>query len=175
MPAKLKTYIAGYDAAAELYITAIPEASASLQQQAHEIFSAIRDVLNSKNARIFQERVFAIQPATETISQIRSKVYGDIDDSVAPTLLTCKQGAAGPIAGVQVHAIICDDDLEVITVDQKNCGRIVRLPDRKYLALSGITANKVRLMLEKAESAIKQFGGDFLMVPRTWMRLEHFL
>ncbi len=188
--------------ATEIYISAVPAESASAQNQAQEIFSGISDILRSKKAYILAERVFATQSAMEILSRARSQAYADLDDGVAPSLLVAKEGLFGPVAGVQVHAISSDSRLEVISLDQTACGRILRVSgrdpalreSRAYLTLSNISADTLRsswlhstspqspqateqaqLMMEKAESALKQFGADFLSVPRTWMWLKDIL
>ncbi len=188
--------------ATEIYISAVPAESASAQNQAQEIFSGISDILRSKKAYILAERVFATQSAMEILSRARSQAYADLDDGVAPSLLVAKEGLFGPVAGVQVHAISSDSRLEVISLDQTACGRILHVSgrdpalreSRAYLTLSNISADTLRsswlhstspqspqateqaqLMMEKAESALKQFGADFLSVPRTWMWLKDIL
>ena len=90
---------------AEIYISAVPDSNEPVDVQWQQIFSQIAEQLRSQNARIVQERIFAIQNATEGVCEIRSKAYGDLDDSVAPTILVGKQGSTGPIAGVQVHGV----------------------------------------------------------------------
>jgi enamine deaminase RidA (YjgF/YER057c/UK114 family) len=168
--------------ATELYISAVPGQAAILQDQAREIFSGIRDVLRSKKAFILQERVFSTLSATETIRRARSEAYGELDDGVAPSFLVAAEGAAGPIAGVQVHAISTDNGPQVVNLDQTRCGRILRAPGCTLLTLSSISApqagnntDQARLMMEMGESVLKQFGVDFLAVPRTWMWLKDIL
>lgn len=182
MGVNLDTHSVESPAATEIYVSAIPEENVPLQQQAEQIFSGIQQILISKQAHILQERVFGTQNAMEVLSQVRSRVYGDIDDGVAPSFLVCEEGMSGPFAGVQVHAIISDSKPEVIKLDNVPCGRIVSLPACKYLTLSGITAlqfdsatKQARAMLEMGESALKQFGGDIHSVPRTWMWLGDIL
>jgi enamine deaminase RidA (YjgF/YER057c/UK114 family) len=166
----------------EIYISATPAEAAPLQDQAREIFSGIRDILRSKNAFILQERTFSSLAATETIRQGRSGAYGDLDDGVAPSFLVATEGSSGPIAGVQVHAISTENKPEVIRLDQTGCGRILRTPGCTLLTLSGISApqassntEQAQVMLEMGESVLKQFGVDFLSVPRTWMWLKDIL
>jgi enamine deaminase RidA (YjgF/YER057c/UK114 family) len=168
--------------ATEIYISATPGEDAPLQDQAREIFSGIRDILRSKNAFILQERVFSTLAATETIRHTRSEAYGDLDDGVAPSFLVAAEGSSGPIAGVQVHAISTNNKPEVIRLDQTVCGRILRAPGCTLLTLSGISApqagkntEQAQVMLETGESVLKQFGADFLSVPRTWMWLKDIL
>ena len=169
-------------AATEIYISATPTESASPQSQAEEIFSGISDILRSKKAHIFAERVFAAQSAMEILSRARSKAYADLDDGVTPSFLVAKEGLNGPFAGVQVHAISSDSRPEVISLDQIGCGRILRVPGRAYLTLSNISAPQspqaiaqAQAMMEKADAALKKFGANFLSVPRTWMWLKDIL
>ena len=182
MTANLETRSVESASATEIYISATPGKTAPLQDQAREIFSGIRDVLRSTKAYILQERVFSTLPATETIRQARSEAYGDLDDGVAPSYLVAAEGSSGPIAGVQVHAVITENKPEVINLDQTACGRILRIPGSALLTLSGISVpqaenstEQAQIMLETGESVLKQFGADFLSVPRTWMWLKDIL
>ena len=89
---------------------------------------------------------------------------------------------AGPIAGVQVQAVVCNSRPEVIELDGVCCGRILNVNGQRHLTISGITAPKestaieqAQIMLEKGETILKQFGSDFLAVARTWMWLGDIL
>lgn len=182
MTVVLETRSIGSPVATEIYISARPKESASPHDQAQEIFSAIRGVLHAKNAYILQERIFGTKAATGTASRVRSEIYGSIDDGVAASFLAGKQGMVGPIAGVQVHAVIGESEPEVICIEGKPCGRVFRVPGHTYLTLSSISVPQPASAVEqaeaafaKAESALKQFGADFLSVPRTWMWLGDIL
>lgn len=182
MPANLDTRSVESPAATEIYISATPGENAPLQEQAQEIFSGIRDILRSKKACILQERVFAAQSAMEKVLSVRSKTYVDIDDGVAPSALVGRVGMAGPIAGVQVHAVSCNTKAEVVNLEGTPCGRILRTPGCTYLMLSSVSApqseqaaEQARACLEKAESALRQLGTDFLSVARTWVWLKDIL
>jgi len=190
MTVKLDTRSVESPVATEIYISAVPAESASPQNQAEEIFPGICDILRSKKAYILQERVFAAQSAMEIISRARSQAYGGLDDGVAPSFLVAKEGLLGPIAGVQVHAVSSNNKPEVINLEGNLCGRILRVPGRAYLTLSGISDEQDRqatarlsspksaqaqAMMEKADAALKQFGANFLSVPRTWMWLKDIL
>jgi enamine deaminase RidA (YjgF/YER057c/UK114 family) len=168
--------------ATEIYISATPGQAATLQDQARDIFSGVCDILRSKKAFILQERVFSTLAATETIRRARSEAYGQFDDGVAPSFLVAAEGSTGPIAGVQVHAVSTNNKPEVVSLGQTGCGRILRAPGCTILTLSGISAiqagnntKQARIMMEKGESVLKQFGADFLSVPRTWMWLKDIL
>lgn len=182
MPVNLDIQRIKSPAATEIYITATPGENRLLEDQAQEIFSGIRDTILAQKAHILQERIFGTQSAMEKVLSVRSETYGDIDDGVAPSALCGKEGMCAPIAGVQVHAVICETKPETIVLDGILCGRVIRLPGRAYITLSSICAEtsiqkvgdpaeQAKVMMEKSESVLKQFGADFLSVPRTWMWL----
>jgi enamine deaminase RidA (YjgF/YER057c/UK114 family) len=186
MSANLDTRSLESSAATEIYITATPGGNGPLQDQAKEIFSGIRDILCSKKAHLLQERVFGAQSAMEEVLRIRSEAYADMDDGIAPSALCGKGGMCAPIAGVQVHAISSETKPEALILEGTPCGRILRVPGRTYLTLSNIRADQsihtagdpaeqAKVMMEMSESALKQFGADFLSVPRTWMWLSDIL
>lgn len=166
----------------EIYISATPGEAVQLYDQAREIFSGVSDILRSKNAFILQERIFSTLAATETIRRARSEVYGELHDGVAPSFLVAAEGSTGPIAGVQIHAISTNNKPQVVSLDQTACGRILHAPGCTLLTLSSISApqagnntEQARIMMEMGESVLKQFGADFLSVPRTWMWLKDIL
>jgi enamine deaminase RidA (YjgF/YER057c/UK114 family) len=168
--------------ATEFYVSVTPGPKAPLQDQAREIFSSISDVLRTENANILQERLIGTQAAIEPLCQVRRTVYGDLDDGVAPALLLGKEGSSGPISGVQVHAVRSNGKPETIGLEGNLCGRILRVPGRAYLALSGISdlhsdepAQQAKAMMQKAEAALRRLGADFLAVPRTWIWLKDIL
>jgi enamine deaminase RidA (YjgF/YER057c/UK114 family) len=168
--------------AAEIYLAATPTKDIPVQQQAKKIFLAIRNKLVSENARILQERIFVTEDVMETVRLTRTKSYGHIDDGVSPSFLIAKQGLSSPLAGVQVHAVSSNGDLQVVKLDGSPCGRLLTLPDRMYLTLSAISAHdktgatqQARAMLEKAESTLKKFNADMHSVARTWMWLGDIL
>ena len=182
MTVNIHTHSIESPGATEIYISAAPLETASQQEHAEEIFSGISNILHSKKAHIFQERIFATQDAMEIVTHTRSEAYGKLDDGVAPSLLVGKEGLLGPVAGAQVHAISCDNKPEVVSLNETRCGRILRVPGRAYLSLSSISdpqgkqvATHAQTMMEKAESALIKFGADFLSVPRTWMWLKDIL
>jgi len=170
------------DLASEIYISATPKQNASLQEQARDVYSKIGDVLRSKNACILRERIFTPEKVTQDLLRIRSRAYSDIDDGVAPSVLIGKPEMTGPITAVQVHAICSDSRPEVVCLEGIPTGRILRLPGCTYLTLSSISApqfdkatEQAQAIMEKAESALKQFNSDFFSVARTWMWLGRIL
>lgn len=168
--------------ATEIYVLAKPADSASSQGQIEELFAQIADVLNKENASILQERIYTVEGAVAQVSAARQKAYGKLDDGVASSFLIGSRGRCGLVSGVQVHAVAGSNKPAPIMLDGRPCGRVLKSPGSTYLALSGITGGKsggrakqAGEMLEKSESALKQFGGDFTCVSRTWMWLGDIL
>jgi enamine deaminase RidA (YjgF/YER057c/UK114 family) len=168
--------------AAEIHISAVPKGCASTQSEILELFAGIQKILSREHASILQERIFTVEGALDIVSAARREAYGKMDDGVAPSLLIGTQGRCGAISGVQVHAVTGSTRPEILKLDGKACGRMVKLPGRAYVTLSAISAGKsgsdsqqAMVMLEKGESVLKQLGGDFTCVPRTWMWLGDIL
>lgn len=164
--------------ATEIYILAEPAS----QGQLEELFAQIGDILNKENASILHERIYTVDGAADKVSAARRGAYGKKDDGVAPSILIGSNGQGVLISGVQVHAVAGSNKPEPIMLNGKTCGRVLKSPGLTYLTLSGITggnsggrARQAREMLEKGESALKQFGGDFTCVPRTWLWLGDIL
>ncbi len=182
MPVEMNTRKVQSSSATEIYISAVPRDCAPAQSDIAELFAGVREILSREHASILQERIFTVEEALDVVSAARREAYGEMDDGVAPSLLTGRQGRCGTISGVQVHAAVSPKKPEVVRVDGKACGRMVKVPGRVYVTLSGISASEsgqgaeqARAMLEKAESALKQLGRDFACVPRTWMWLGDIL
>lgn len=77
--------------AAEIYITAVPCCNKEAKKQAEEIFNGIAEILSEKNARIFQERLFATRETMDDICATRRSIYGNLDDTVAHVGWQCRQ------------------------------------------------------------------------------------
>jgi enamine deaminase RidA (YjgF/YER057c/UK114 family) len=166
----------------EIYVTAAPTPGTDVQEQAAELFVGISDFLDSKCARILQERVFATKQAIQIIRPIRAKAYGRFNDEVEPAWLVVPEGVNGQIAGVQMHAIVGEQNLEILYSEGTACGRIIRWNKGGYLTLSSVSVHKAggttqqaRAMFEKAETVLRQAGIDMLSVPRTWIWLDDIL
>jgi enamine deaminase RidA (YjgF/YER057c/UK114 family) len=168
--------------ATEIYISAVPKVCARTQSEIAESFAGIRKLLSSEKANILQERIFITDGAMDTVLAARRQAYGEIDDGVLPSFLSSSIGRLGAMSGVQVHAVAGPKKPEIVKLDGKACGRIMKMPGHTYVALSAITGgNSGKLgeqaikMLENGESILKQLGGDFRCVPRTWMWLGDIL
>jgi len=168
--------------ATEIHISAVPKRTVMTQSQISELFAGIVKILNHEQANILQERIFTVKESVDTVSATRRQAYGRIDDGVSPSLLISRQGRLGAISGVQVHAVASSSKPEVLKLDGKPCGRLLKVPGTSYVTLSGISAREAgqdtkqaRAMFEKGESVLKQLGADFRSVPRTWMWLGDIL
>ena len=166
----------------EIYISATGEKRLPLSQQAEKLFSGVAEILNEHNARIFQERIFTTVGTPQAIRDIRLEQYGDLDDGVEPAWLIISQGANGPIAGVQIHAIAGTEDNQILREGRTPCGRSCKFGDSRLIGISAITAptagdasKQANEMLHKCENVLKQNGTDLRAVPRTWMWLEDIL
>ncbi len=167
------------DIATDVYINASVTPNLTLQEQANELFSGIRRVLESERANILQERVFVTEDALETVRPIRKRIYGGYDDGVEPAWLVVPKGINGQIAGVQVHALTSVEAPKTLHLGDCLCGRIIHSGNIKYLTVSCIRAseagqpiNQMKAMLEKAEAILKQEGFNLHSVPRTWIWLK---
>ena len=182
MTMKINTRTVESNGAKEIYISAAPTKMAPVQDLADETFRAIDDILRSNQARLLQERIFACGDAMELVCDARKAAYRDLDDGVLPSLLICKEGLTGPFAGVQIHAVASETTPEVVRYQGMSVGRTIELPDRHYLALTGISnpglcspEEQTKAMLKTAESVLKRYGADFGSVARTWMWLKDIL
>lgn len=169
--------------AAEFYITATPTAGLPLEKQAQEVFAAIAQLLNSKKARIMQERVFSTYEVASALMAVRAKAYGSLDDGVPPAWLVAPAAAKiGPFSGVVVHAVVSPEKIRKVDLGGKLCGRAMKCGKGEFLAVTGLTApeagysgHQARAMFEKTESILKQAGGDMFSVVRTWLWLGDIL
>ena len=166
----------------ELYISAVPDQNAPLEQQATQSFKAVAETLKAENAHIMQERIFIHDSESTNLSQIRSQAYGQLDDGVPPTILLCGQGLNEPFTSIQIHAVRSEKKPQLIKLNQNPCGRLFKTDGCQYLTLSNISAQdtdsntqQARNMLQKAENALKMLNAEFLNVVRTWMWLGDIL
>ena len=166
----------------EFYVTAAAPPD-DAPRQAEAIFAAVAQVLRDNDARLVYERVFVTPGTTSAAASARSRAYGDLDDGVAPAWLQVAQGRSGPVPGVQVHAVAGDARPELVELDGKPVGRIVRCPDHDFLAVSGLSAphagttrgQQALAIMLNAKAVVEQAGGNLLDVARTWMWLGDIL
>lgn len=187
---KIDTHKIKSDEATELYITASVTPNVALKksvrlrpdEQAKELFSGIRQVLESEQAHILQERIFGADDAFQIAQAVRANAYGSYDDGVEPAWLSVPEGINGQIAGVQIHALNSKESPKILRSGPTPCGRLIHVSDSDYFTISCIQApeakratEQARGMLEKAEVILKQAGTDMHSVARTWMWLGDIL
>lgn len=165
-----------------MFVTAIPRAPRSPEAQAREVFAAVAEILRIQNARLLQERIFAVEGAFGAILPARAAAYDDLDDDGPPVLLAVPEGPQGPLAGVQIHAVRAAQPPKVLRCGKNACGRTVRAGGYHYVALSGLAAveagaapAQARAIFEKAEAALHRAGGNMFCVARTWLWLADIL
>jgi enamine deaminase RidA (YjgF/YER057c/UK114 family) len=169
--------------AKELFISAVPRPGQPMEAEATRIFEAIRDAVSgTQGASLFQERIFGTEAVMGPLRAVRSRCYGSVDDGVPPSQLVCTPSpAAGPWAGVQVHAIASKSERTQVVrgTDGAPCGRLVQAGPSRYLGLSAISApeagdapQQARAMFERAQGILQSEGASFLNVPRTWIWLH---
>jgi len=168
---------------AEFYITATPPEGFEPESQAGELFAGIAGTLRDADARIFQERIFSRADLMPRLMDARAHAYGDLADSVPPTRLAVPAGQAGPVAGVQVHAVRGPQRPEPMCDQDACCARTIRKGDLAFVAVSGLAAShhdsppadQAWAMLGKALCPLHMVGGDVSDVVRTWMWLGGIL
>lgn len=172
--------------ATELYVNAVPPPHSTAAEQALRAFTFVADCLRAHDAHLFQERIFAAPEAVEEIRDVRRHTYGHVADAVPPTWLVShrvgRDPRHGPVAGVQVHAVRSVQPPRDIRLDGMPVGRFLSLGEVGYVTLSGIAApeagrapDQARAVLERAERALRQVGGDWRSVARTWLWLGDIL
>lgn len=168
--------------AAELYVHAIPSADQPVERQAKEVFAAVADVLRRHDARIVEERLFALDSAMETLRAARADAYGDLADDVPAAPLAVPKGMQGELSGVLVHAVGGGQAPQVLRWNGAACGRLLDVGGQRYVTLSAIRdpdagdeTDQARAMLEQGEAALRSVDADFHSVVRTWMWLGRIL
>lgn len=161
----------------EWYLLATPDEDASPVDQARQAFSAVADALRSRNAAIFQERVFAPVDAVPDLRPLRIEVYGDLHDGVEPCWL-----AGGGQVAVQVHALGGPQRPIAMNGVGKGHARSFRHHDKTWITASDLGADpavspheQARIALERAEAILSQSGGDLRNVARTWFFMDRIL
>ena len=161
---------------------ALPSRSGSVEEQAREVFTAVRDRMRDAKARLFEERVFASEAAFKTIRPLRREIYGDLDDGVPPVELAATASDGGEVAGVHVHAVRCDGKPLPIRHNNIACGRVLTGQGVTWITLLGLSApgggqgpDQARLNFEAAASILREAGTDMRSVVRTWLWLGGIL
>jgi len=174
--------VKGSDNAAEVFVTAISETSRPADEQAELLYTAVADVLRRENARLLIERAFGTDDALSHAADARKAALADLDDGVPPVLLSVPEGPNGPLSAVQAHAIRTDEPCNILTEDNKPCGRILGANGLGYVALSGLTApeaganvDQAQAIFTRAANVLRRLGSSMQSVARTWLWLGNIL
>ncbi|MBI5725196.1 MAG: hypothetical protein HZA50_14650 [Planctomycetes bacterium] len=168
--------------AREFYITARPKSPSDMQEQAGSLMECVFEELVRNGAAILQERIFAEPAAMDALLKARSAVCNGLDDGVPPTLLAVPANLYGAVSGIQVHAVAGCGSPEVLSVDNRPCGRLMKMKSGSYITGCGLKsdsdgspADQAQGMLAKAEAILAQAGATLTNVVRTWMWLGGIL
>jgi len=169
--------------AAEIFLTAVPDPSLGLAEQAEALFADIRKVLQARGAHLLQERLFAGKSAIPAALAARGRAYGPLDDGVSPVLLAVPMASGSGIAGVQVHAVRTKETPRIVRLGGEPCGRTLTLDGLEYVALSGLVAPEAgtakadqgRAVFTKTAAALREAGCSMKSVVRTWLWLGDIL
>ena len=169
-------------AASEIYLTATPSAGADLQTGARHLYTAIRDEVTSASGRILSERLFATAECVPIIEKIRSEIYGELDDGVAPTRVVVSPSPGAPFVGAQVHAVRSAGRTSVLRCwedSRATSARLFTCGEDTWLFVNGMNGGAV---LDEPEAARRMFcctgcflnqaGGSMKSVARTWLWLK---
>jgi enamine deaminase RidA (YjgF/YER057c/UK114 family) len=166
----------------EVYVTLVPECAAAPSAQAGELYRAVCETLRATGARVFAERIFGTGEAIAAAEAARRTVLGELNDHVPPTKIVVAPGQAGPLAGIQLHAVASASAMTTFrdrAVDATACGRELRIGDERWLTLGGVSsgghglpAEQARRMFECTGRLLRQAGTDLRSVARTWLWLH---
>ena len=167
-------------AATELYLTATPGPGPA-QRQAQALYEAIARVLRQEQAVIVAERLFADRQALEVALAARARAYGELDDGVAPSLLT-PRAPEQPILGVQVHAIRGITQPTILSSRGVPRARAFTCAGYSYLTASALGAENLKggpaqthAVFSQAHDLLRQAGGSIRDIARTWVWTDDIL
>jgi enamine deaminase RidA (YjgF/YER057c/UK114 family) len=138
--------------------------------------------LHASGQRIFCERIFATAAAMPEILDGRRMALGLWCDDVPPVCIVVEEGELGCFAGIQIHAVDSSMSPMVIRRPDDNrtaVGRQINIRGDKWLMLSGLSgqvgenpALQTRHVFDEATLLLRQSGGSFDSVARTWLWLK---
>ncbi|HLX63627.1 MAG TPA: hypothetical protein VKX17_20320 [Planctomycetota bacterium] len=177
----VKTRMLHADDIFELYLTAIPPKGLPPHEQAAVLFEEIARELETHDAHLLDERIFAAAGVADELRASRAHAYGPRDDGVSPTWLI-SPGGETEIQGVQVHAVAGCGRPRVLSLDGEACGRVVDCRHGQWTTLSALGGQKEEspqaqyaTAFAKAQRLLRQAGMDFRSVVRTWWWMRDIL
>ncbi len=165
--------------ATELYITAMPARNDI--EGIGRMYTEVAQMLKDLGAWIVEERVFAEPRAHTAVLTTRKAALGLRDDGIAPTLLDTREPET-PVLGVQIHAISGIDRPQLLSEHGRPVGRAFDIAGCHYVTATGLVAprdssrpEQARQVFEQAERLVKQAGGSFSDIARTWIWMDDIL
>lgn len=174
--------------ASDLYMVLTPQPDmvqmldGEVTELARQMYRRVATELYASGYRIFCERVFATADIMPRVLEGRHIALGQWGDTVQPTAIIVEEGKLGPFAGVQVHAVKAPMPPMVIRRPDDNAtlvGRQLNIRGDKWLMLNGLTGNvndtpadQTLTVFNDATQILKQSGGSFDSVARTWLWLK---
>ncbi len=176
----------------EAYVTAsVPRRSAEAGQTSEEAYGKIARILKRNNMQVVHERIFGSVSAQSAVSEARRRVMEECGLDVAwPT--TYVQGSpvwGQGLAGILIQAIRPQKPADVWTVYSHGspCGRGWKRNGLTFLILQNLhglqdgpksdNSRKAQAarMFERADKILREHGGTYRDVLRTWIYISDIL
>jgi enamine deaminase RidA (YjgF/YER057c/UK114 family) len=172
----------------ELFLVASIQAPVAVGCAAAEVYGRIAETLRKHRLTIVHERVFGSLTAEHTVMAERSRAFLMHEiPSVSP--VTCIQGHpvwGEGLAGVIIQAVPAGQ-VRMLLDGNVPCGRTWQSDEAEFLVLQNITglpdgpgrpmsrSLQVRRMLDRADRVLREQGGSYRDVVRTWFYLSDIL
>lgn len=178
MAIQINTNISGgYE---EHYISATLENKENSEDEIQELVRELKAYLHENQLTAVQERAFGTNKGLLLLDSHLGK-KGFTDD-VAPTLLIAPKGIHGELAAIQIHAAKNITLSEIVQSRGKPVGRMLKVNNKKIIALSNLTGDKdgdnfkeATSMFSTITTILNRYNFDISKVARTWMWLDDIL
>jgi enamine deaminase RidA (YjgF/YER057c/UK114 family) len=170
----------------QAFLVASHQSPIDATRAAAESYTRIAATLARHHLEIVHERVFCSLSAERTVMAERSRILPAHGVSTS-TPVTCIQGQppwGEGLAGVIIQAVPAGQ-VRTLTDGGMPCGRAWRSNGAEYVVLQNITgaddgprenrALQVHRMLDRAERLLREQGGSYRDVVRTWFYLTDIL
>jgi enamine deaminase RidA (YjgF/YER057c/UK114 family) len=170
------------------YIVGSVQNDVPTAQAASYLYGEVGSLLNSMNMDIVQERIFARGSGKETVLQARRAALQKKDETFAHELFSyidCSPVFGSDFAGF-ILRVAPRETAQIIMHDGKPCGKKWHEGDIQHIILQSLNgtepaessptrAMQVRNMFYKADSILKELGGNYRNIVRTWFYLSDIL
>ncbi|MDP8245264.1 MAG: Rid family hydrolase [Candidatus Hinthialibacter antarcticus] len=170
-----------------VFITVTLEASAD--DPVFNAFHQLANYLNSRNAVLLQERIFASTSEFARIQAQRAKAFEGLGDAVAvePTYIDGADCEGAPLAGIHALATCpkSDKDAPLVMHEGRAIGRFVHGREAEYCLLSDVSAwtgqdeqnpcRETTQAIQFANDCLQRHQWSYKDVRRTWFYLDNIL